>query len=81
MELKYHVGDKVILEGLKGYWEIVGIGSYPDSTRKYVLRIEANHKYKHADGADLVCSEFTLERLSSRNKTSLLEADAVGFQN
>jgi len=81
MELKYLVGDKVILDGLKGYWEIVGIGSYPDSTKKYVLRIEANHKYKHTDGADLVCSELTLERLTSHNKTSLPEADAVGFQN
>jgi hypothetical protein len=67
MDLEYNLGDKVILKGLKGYWEIVGIGSYPDSTKKYVLRIESNHKYKNADGADLVCSENTLKRLSSRN--------------
>ena len=67
MDLNYDLGDKVILEGLKGYWEIVGIGSYPDFTKKYVLSIEANHKYKYADGADLVCSEKTLIRLTSRN--------------
>ncbi|MFC1827632.1 hypothetical protein ACFLZQ_06875 [Thermodesulfobacteriota bacterium] len=67
MDAEYNLGDKVILEGLNGYWEIVGIGSYPDSTKKYVLSIEANHKYKHADGADLVCSENTLKRLTSRN--------------
>jgi len=67
MDLNYDLGDRVILEGLKGYWEIVGIGSYPDSTKKYVLRIEADHKYKHADGVDLVCCENTLKRLTSRN--------------
>ncbi len=67
MGLEYDLGDKVILEGLKGYWEIVGIGSYPDSTKKYVLRIEADHKYKHADGAELVCCENTFKRLTSRN--------------
>jgi hypothetical protein len=67
MDLEYNLGDKVILNGLKGYWEIVEIGSYPDSKKKYVLRIETNHKYKHADGADFVCCENTLKRLSSRN--------------
>jgi hypothetical protein len=25
MDLEYDLGDKVILEGVKGYWEIVGI--------------------------------------------------------
>ena len=50
-----------------GLWEIVGIGSYPDSTRKFVLRIEANHKYKHSDGAELVCCEKTLQRLTTRS--------------
>jgi len=67
MDVEYNLGDKVILEGLNGYWEIVGIGSYPDSTKKYVLRVKANHKYKHADGADLVCGENTLKRLTFRN--------------
>lgn len=67
MDAEYNLGDKVILEGLKGYWEIIEIGFYSDSTKKYVLRIKANHKYKHADSANLVCCENTLKRLTSRN--------------
>ena len=67
MDITYNLGDKIILEGLNGYWEIVGIGAYPDSTKKYILRIQANHKYKYSDGADLVCCESTFKRLTKRN--------------
>ena len=45
-DVKYNLGDKVILDGLQGYWEIVEIESYPDFTKRYVLRIKCNHKYK-----------------------------------
>ena len=67
MGLKYNLGDKVILDGLKGYWEIVRIISCPDSTKKYVLQVKADHKYKHAESADLICCEKTLKRLTSKD--------------
>ena len=67
MDAEYNLGDKVILEGLNGFWEIVEVESLPDSTKRYVLRIEANHKYKCADGAELLCNEKTLRKLTARN--------------
>lgn len=67
MNVEYDVGDRVVLNGLNGFWEIIGIGAYPDSVRRYVLRVEGNHKYKHADGAELVCCERTFRRLTARN--------------
>jgi len=69
MDPDYTLGDKVILEGLEGYWEIVKIESSPEeSTNRYVLRIECDHKYKKADSIEMHCSEETLKRLTSRNK-------------
>jgi hypothetical protein len=66
MDLKYKVGDKVILDGLEGYWEIVEIETFADSTKRYVLRIECNHKYKKTNFVDMCCSEKTLQRLTSK---------------
>ena len=66
-DVKYNLGDKVILDGIQGYWEIVEIESYPDSTKRYVLRIKCNHKYKKTDFVEMCCSEKTLRRLTSRN--------------
>jgi hypothetical protein len=67
MDMEYNLGDRLILDGLRGLWEIAWIGTYPDSTKRYILKIEANHKYKHAEGAEMVCCENTLKRLTSRN--------------
>jgi hypothetical protein len=67
MDLEYNVGDKVILQGLEGYWEIVAIESFSDSTRRYVLRIKCNHKYKKTEFVEVCCNEKTLQRLTSRN--------------
>jgi hypothetical protein len=67
MDMEYNLGDRLILDGLRGLWEISWIGTYPDSTKRYILKIEANHKYKHAEGAEMVCCENTLKRLTSRN--------------
>ena len=62
------MGDKVILEGIAGYWEIVKIESFPEeSTKRFVLRIECDHKYKKADSIEMFCSEETLKRLTLRN--------------
>ena len=66
MDLEYNLGDKVILDGLKGYWEIVEIESVPDSPSRYVLRINANQKYKNADFVDFLCCEITLKKLASK---------------
>ena len=67
MDLEYNVGDKLILQGLEGYWEIVAIESFPDSTRRYVLRIKCNHKYKKTEFVEVSCNEKTLQRLTARN--------------
>lgn len=67
MNVEYDIGDRVVLNGLNGFWEIVGIGAYSDSLRKYVLRVEGNNKYKHAEGAELVCCEKTFRRLTARS--------------
>lgn len=67
MAKEYNVGDKVILQGLEGYWEIVGIESSSDSKR-YTLRIKCNHKYKKTEVVEMCCGENTLKKLSSRNK-------------
>jgi hypothetical protein len=68
MGLAYNLGDKLILAGIEGYWEIVKIESVPEeSTKRYVLRIECDHKYKRAEAIEMFCSEKTLKRLTSRN--------------
>ena len=64
MDLEYELGDKVILDGVKGYWEIVEIES---SIKRYVLRINDNHKNKRVDCVEMLCSEKALKRLTSRN--------------
>ena len=66
MELTFNLGDKVILDGLKGYWEIVGIESVPDAAKRYVLRIQANHKYDCIDCVEFFCCEKTLTRIASK---------------
>jgi hypothetical protein len=69
MASEYNLGDKVILNGLAGYWEVVGIESSPGSPKRYVLRIEADHKYTgiDIDCVEFFCCEKTLKRLTSRN--------------
>ena len=67
MDTEYKLGDKVILKGLEGYWEIVDIESFSDSTKRFVLRIKCNHKYKKTDFVEMCCGEKTLKKLTSRN--------------
>jgi len=67
MDAAYNLGDKVILDGFEGYWEIVHIESFSDSTKRFVLRIQCNHKYKKTDFVDMCCSENTLKMLTTRN--------------
>ena len=67
MDLEYDLGDKVILDGVKGYWEIVGIESLSRSIKRYVLRIDDNHKNKEVDCVEMLCSEKALKKLTSRN--------------
>jgi hypothetical protein len=67
MDLEYQLGEKVILEGVKGYWEIVGIESLSGPIKRYVLRIEDNHKNKRVESVEMLCSEKALKRLTSRN--------------
>jgi hypothetical protein len=66
MDLEYNLGDKVILDGLKGYWKIVEIESLSDSQKRYVLRIDANHKYKRIDCVEFLCCEITLKKLAAK---------------
>jgi hypothetical protein len=68
MSTDYNLGDKVILEGLEGYWEIVEITARSDSTKTYVLRIKAGPKYKDTDidCVEFLCCEKTLKKLTSR---------------
>ena len=66
MDLEYNLGDKVILDGLKGYWEIVEIEAFPDSPNRYVLRINANQKYKNTDFVEFLCCEITLKKLAAK---------------
>ena len=65
MELTFNLGDKVILDGLKGYWEIVDIESVADSAKRYTLRIKANHKYDCIDCVEFFCCEKTLARIAA----------------
>jgi hypothetical protein len=69
MNSEYYLGDKVILDGLAGYWEIVEIETLSDSTKRYVLRVEAGYKYKDTDidFVEFFCCEKTLKRLTDRN--------------
>lgn len=67
MNVEYDLGDKVILEGVKGYWEIVGIESYSGSLTRYVLRIKDNHKNKGVECVEMLCSDKALRKLTSRN--------------
>lgn len=66
--MEYNLGDKVILDGLKGYWEIVGIESFSETKKRFVLRLEVenNHKYKEVDCLEMFCCEKTLKRLTAR---------------
>ena len=66
MELTFSLGDKVLLDGLKGYWEIVGIESLADSAKRYTLRIKANHKYDCIDCVEFFCCEKTLARIADK---------------
>jgi hypothetical protein len=69
MNVEYTLGDKVILAGLTGFWEIVEIETLSDSTKRYALRIEADHRYKDTDlnCVDFLCSEKIFKKLTSRN--------------
>ena len=67
MDNEFNIGDKVILNGLEGYWEIVDIASFSDSSKRYVLRIKCNHKYKKTDFVEMCCGEKTLRKLTSKN--------------
>ena len=69
MNSEYNLGDKVILDGLAGYWEIVEIETLSDSTKRYMLRIEAGHKYKNTDidCIEFLCCEKTLKKLTFRS--------------
>jgi hypothetical protein len=69
MSMEYNLGDKVILDGLAGFWEVVEVETLSDSTKRYVLRVEAGHKYKDTDidCLEFLCCEKTLKRLTSRN--------------
>ena len=67
MDSEYDLGDKVILEGVNGYWEIVGIESFSGSIKRYILRIDGNHKNKKVDCVEMLCSEKALRRLTFRN--------------
>lgn len=69
MSIDYNLGDKVILDGLAGYWEIVAIETLSDYSKRYVLRIDAGHKYKDTgiDCVEFLCCEKTLKRLTFRN--------------